>query len=288
VRKIEFEKNLKISDKLIGLAGRCVIASIILFLGVQLVEAHTGVNLVDVALGNGSVTQGLLDSIGVGGGQNKKHHQPAKSKQDKPALAQGCQGRHHGPGCLAAGYVKSGRIYIPASDDLKDYRMATGALPAPSTRVTPDGYTSHYYPVNRPVWLSLVRMANSLNSRMCHKVKGKHHKKHRVCKMTLGAVEVSCLESCHNYHTDSGNLSDHTVGEAVDVGMVRWRGTWHIIDYSWQHTFMGKMLLKHMTAACLNTGAHQAISLWDFGYGDRSFSLPDHDDHLHCGGYSWK
>ena len=94
----------------------------------------------------------------------------------------------------------------------------------------------------------------------------------------FGSVHVTCLTSGHSIYTKGGNVSDHAVGRAVDIGALGGQ----VITASTQTR--GSNIWRSIRELLLLPNAAQAsqvISLWDMG--GASFALPDHDDHLHIG-----
>jgi murein DD-endopeptidase MepM/ murein hydrolase activator NlpD len=90
---------------------------------------------------------------------------------------------------------------------------------------------------------------------------------------------VSSLECGHGYLTASGNVSEHSSGNAVDIAAVN--GV-PILGHQ------GKDSITDVTVRRLLTlqGAmkpHQIISLMTFAGADNTFAMPDHDDHIHVG-----
>ena len=88
---------------------------------------------------------------------------------------------------------------------------------------------------------------------------------------------VSCLKSGHSFLTTSGNVSEHTSGNAVDISQIN-----------------GVPILGHQDAGGVTEQAvrrlmllqgtmapHQIISLLDFG--GNTMALPDHANHIHVG-----
>jgi hypothetical protein len=93
---------------------------------------------------------------------------------------------------------------------------------------------------------------------------------------------VSCLKSGHSFLTKSGNVSEHTSGNAVDIAAINGipilghQGKGSITD----------MTIQRLLTLQGNMKPHQIISLMtpaDFGGADNILSLPDHDDHIHVG-----
>ena len=93
---------------------------------------------------------------------------------------------------------------------------------------------------------------------------------------------VTALKCGHSYLTTSGNVSEHSSGDAVDIGaingipIVGHQGKGSITDITIQRLLTLQGTMK----------PHQIISLMtpaDFGGADNILSLPDHYDHIHVG-----
>ena len=93
---------------------------------------------------------------------------------------------------------------------------------------------------------------------------------------------VSALKCGHSYLTTSGNVSEHSSGDAVDIAAINGvpilghQGKGSITD-----TTIQRLLALQGTMR-----PHQIISLMtpdDFGGVDNILSLPDHADHIHVG-----
>jgi hypothetical protein len=88
---------------------------------------------------------------------------------------------------------------------------------------------------------------------------------------------VSCLRSGHSLMTSSGNVSEHSSGNAVDISaingipIVGHQGPGGITE-----TAVRRLMLLQGTLR-----PHQIISLLDFG--QNTLALPDHNDHIHVG-----
>jgi hypothetical protein len=90
------------------------------------------------------------------------------------------------------------------------------------------------------------------------------------------------LKCGHSYLTASGNVSEHSSGDAVDIGAVNGipilghQGKGSITDITIQRLLTLQGTMK----------PHQIISLMtpsDFGGADNILSLPDHYNHIHVG-----
>ena len=93
------------------------------------------------------------------------------------------------------------------------------------------------------------------------------------------APTVSSLKCGHSYLTASGNVSEHSSGNAVDIAAVNGtpilghQGAGSIADLTIQRllSFQGTMR------------AHQIISLMTFDGADNTYAMADHHDHIHVG-----
>jgi hypothetical protein len=93
---------------------------------------------------------------------------------------------------------------------------------------------------------------------------------------------VTALKCGHSYLTTSGNASEHSSGDAVDIGAINGipilghQGMGSITDITIQRLLTLQGTMK----------PHQIISLMtpaDFGGADNILSLPDHYNHIHAG-----
>jgi Transglycosylase SLT domain/Peptidase family M23 len=90
---------------------------------------------------------------------------------------------------------------------------------------------------------------------------------------------VTALHCGHSYYTTSGNVSEHSSGNAVDIAAINGipilghQGPGSITDITIRRllTLQGSMK------------PHQIISLMTFDGADNTLSLPDHADHIHVG-----
>jgi hypothetical protein len=88
---------------------------------------------------------------------------------------------------------------------------------------------------------------------------------------------ITSLESGHGYYTSSGNVSEHSSGNAVDIAQVNGipivghQETGGIADQSVRRLMLLQGTLR----------PHQIISLLD--YGQNTLAMADHDDHIHIG-----
>jgi hypothetical protein len=93
---------------------------------------------------------------------------------------------------------------------------------------------------------------------------------------------VSALKCGHSFLTKSGNVSEHSSGNAVDIAAINGIPILgHQGKGSITETAIQRLLILQG-----NMKPHQIISLMtpaDFGGADNILSLPDHDDHIHVG-----
>jgi hypothetical protein len=90
---------------------------------------------------------------------------------------------------------------------------------------------------------------------------------------------VSNLECGHDLMTVSGNVSEHSGGDAVDIAAINGipilghQGPGSITD----------MTIRRLLTLQGTMKPHQIISLMTFDGADNTLSLPDHNDHIHIG-----
>jgi hypothetical protein len=90
---------------------------------------------------------------------------------------------------------------------------------------------------------------------------------------------VSALKCGHSLMTASGNISEHSSGNAVDIAAINGipilghQGTGSITELTIQRLLTLQGTMK----------PHQIISLMTFQGADNTFSMPDHADHIHVG-----
>src|SRR3954451_4655959 len=90
---------------------------------------------------------------------------------------------------------------------------------------------------------------------------------------------VSALECGHSYLTTSGNVSEHSSGNAVDIAAIN--GT-PILGHQGPGTITDTTIRKLLTLQG-PMAPHQIISLMTFEGAANTLSLPDHADHIHVG-----
>jgi hypothetical protein len=90
---------------------------------------------------------------------------------------------------------------------------------------------------------------------------------------------VSALKCGHSLMTASGNISEHSSGNAVDIAAINGipilghQGNGSITELTIQRLLTLQGTMK----------PHQIISLMTFQGADNTFSMPDHADHIHVG-----
>jgi hypothetical protein len=90
---------------------------------------------------------------------------------------------------------------------------------------------------------------------------------------------VTALECGHSYLTTSGNISEHSTGDAVDIGAVNGipitghQGPGSITD----------LVIRRLLTLQGTMKPHQIISLMTFPGTDNTLALPDHYNHIHVG-----
>jgi hypothetical protein len=91
-------------------------------------------------------------------------------------------------------------------------------------------------------------------------------------------LTITALECGHSYLTTSGNVSEHSTGDAVDIATID--GV-PVTGHQGPGTLTDE-LIKTVLQLQGTMHPHQVISLEDLP-GETSFALPDHYDHVHVG-----
>jgi len=92
---------------------------------------------------------------------------------------------------------------------------------------------------------------------------------------------ISALKCGHSYYTTSGNVSEHSSGNAVDIAAINGipiaghQGAGSIADITIRRLLTLQGVLK----------PHQIISLMTYPGTDNTLALPDHWNHIHVGFY---
>ncbi len=93
-------------------------------------------------------------------------------------------------------------------------------------------------------------------------------------------LRISALECGHRYLASSGNVSEHSSGDAVDIAEID--GV-PVAGHQGPGTLTDK-LIRYVLALQGTMHPHQVISLENLP-GETSFALADHADHIHIGYY---
>ncbi len=91
-------------------------------------------------------------------------------------------------------------------------------------------------------------------------------------------LTITALECGHSYLTTSGNVSEHSTGDAVDIAIIN--GV-PVTGHQGPGTLTDE-LIRTVLQLQGTMHPHQVISLEDLP-GETSFALPDHYDHVHVG-----
>jgi hypothetical protein len=90
---------------------------------------------------------------------------------------------------------------------------------------------------------------------------------------------VSSLRCGHGYYTASGNVSEHSSGNAVDIAAVNGINiTGHQGPGS-----ITEMTIQRLLTLQGTMKPHQIISLMTFDGADNTFAMADHYNHIHVG-----
>ena len=90
---------------------------------------------------------------------------------------------------------------------------------------------------------------------------------------------VSALECGHSFFTTSGNVSEHSSGDAVDISAVN--GT-PILGHQGQGSITDDVV-RHLLELQGLMDPHQIITLMTYAGHDNTLALPDHANHVHVG-----
>jgi hypothetical protein len=91
-------------------------------------------------------------------------------------------------------------------------------------------------------------------------------------------LTITALKCGHSFLTSSGNVSEHTTGDAVDIAEI---DNVPVTGHQGPGTLADKLIKDALSLQGTMT-PHQVISLEDLP-GEISFALPDHYDHVHIG-----
>ena len=91
---------------------------------------------------------------------------------------------------------------------------------------------------------------------------------------------ITSLQCGHSYLTASGNVSEHSVGTAVDIAAIN--GT-SITPSTQGKGSITERVIQSLLTLQGNMKPHQIISLMKFEGADNTLAMGDHDDHIHVG-----
>jgi hypothetical protein len=90
---------------------------------------------------------------------------------------------------------------------------------------------------------------------------------------------VTALECGHSFFTTSGNVSEHSSGDAVDIAAIN--GT-SILGHQGPGSITDDVV-RHLLRLQGLTDPHQIITLMTYPGEDNTLALPDHANHIHVG-----
>ena len=92
-------------------------------------------------------------------------------------------------------------------------------------------------------------------------------------------LTITSLKCGHSTLTTSGNVSEHTIGCAVDIAVIN-----GVPVYGHQGPgTLADSLVRDILQLQGTMVPHQIISLMDYFDSDNAFAMADHDDHVHVG-----
>ena len=92
-------------------------------------------------------------------------------------------------------------------------------------------------------------------------------------------LTITSLKCGHSILTTSGNVSEHSIGSAVDIAMINGQP---VLGNQGPGT-LSESLVKDLLTLQGTMKPHQIISLMDYFGADNTFAMADHDDHVHVG-----
>jgi hypothetical protein len=90
---------------------------------------------------------------------------------------------------------------------------------------------------------------------------------------------VTALECGHSFFTTSGNVSEHSSGDAVDIGAVN---DTPILGHQGEGSITDDVVRRLLQLQGL-MDPHQIITLMTYEGHDNTLALPDHANHIHVG-----
>jgi hypothetical protein len=92
-------------------------------------------------------------------------------------------------------------------------------------------------------------------------------------------LTITSLKCGHSFLTASGNVSEHSSGNAVDIAQINGQP---VLGNQGPGT-LSEALVKDLLQLQGTMAPHQIISLMDYFGADNTFAMGDHDDHVHVG-----
>jgi hypothetical protein len=95
-------------------------------------------------------------------------------------------------------------------------------------------------------------------------------------------LTITALKCGHSIMTTSGNISEHSTGDAVDIAAINGQP---VLGNQGPGT-LPDALVRDLLQLQGAMKPHQIISLMDYFNADNTFAMADHDDHVHVGYYA--
>ena len=95
-------------------------------------------------------------------------------------------------------------------------------------------------------------------------------------------LTITSLKCGHSVLTTSGNVSEHSTGNAVDIAQINGIP---VLGHQGPGS-ISEALVKDLLQLQGTMKPHQIISLMDYFGADNTFAMSDHDDHVHVGYYA--
>ena len=92
-------------------------------------------------------------------------------------------------------------------------------------------------------------------------------------------LTITSLKCGHSIMTTSGNVSEHSSGNAMDIAQINGQP---VLGNQGPGT-LPEALVKDLLQLQGTMKPHQIISLMDYFGADNTFAMADHDDHVHVG-----
>ena len=95
-------------------------------------------------------------------------------------------------------------------------------------------------------------------------------------------LTITALKCGHSIMTTSGNISEHSTGDAVDIAAINGQP---VVGNQGPGT-LADSLVRDLLQLQGSMRPHQIISLMDYFHSDNAFAMADHYDHVHVGYYA--